>query len=468
MKKLFITDITMRGSNKQDGNSLSFKEKLEIAKLLDELKVDVIELAPSLDDKAELLLIRTISTFIKNSTLSCLAGKSIEDIDIAFESIANAKHKRLLISFPMSFAQMEYSYHQKPAMVIESIEKLVKYAKTLCQDVEVVLEDSTRSDMEFLCKAVNTAIDAGASTITIYDLTGRMLPEEFGEFVSTIYEKVPVLSKVNLGVQCSNYLSMANANTFAGVKAGANNIKCSAVGGLVASLETINQTLIILGDKLGLKSNLNTTELVRIIKRISQFTRSIPEAKQITEVMEDNSENLDANITLTNLMAIIKKRGYDLSREDSAKVYEEFQRLAKKKNVNLKELDVIIASTALQVPSTYKLINYVINSGNIIASTASVYLNKDGKELYGLSTGDGPIDSAFMAIESITGHHYELDDFQIQSVTEGREAVGEGLVKLRNEGKLYSGRGASTDIIGASIRAYLNALNKIVYEESNK
>ena len=159
--------------------------------------------------------------------------------------------------------------------------------------------------------------------------------------------------------------------------------------------------------------------------------------------------------------------GYDLSEEDGAKVYEAFCRIAaKKQTVGEKELDAIIASAALQVPPTYRLESYVINTGNTISASAQMKLTKNGQTLSGVSLGDGSVDAAFLAIESILGRHYELDDFQIQAVTEGREAMGESVVKLRSGGKLYSGRGISTDILGASVHAYLNAINKIVYEEA--
>ena len=147
-------------------------------------------------------------------------------------------------------------------------------------------------------------------------------------------------------------------------------------------------------------------------------------------------------------------------------MYEEFRRVAAKKKVGARELDAIVASVALQVPASYTLENYVINNGNIISSSAQITLCRDGKTMQGVCLGDGPIDAAFHAMEQIIGHHYELDDFQIQAVTEGKEAMGAALVKLRAGGKLYSGNGISTDIIGASIRAYLGAVNKIVYEEN--
>ena len=166
------------------------------------------------------------------------------------------------------------------------------------------------------------------------------------------------------------------------------------------------------------------------------------------------------------MIKVAERLGYDLSEEDGAKVYDAFRLIAAKKDkVGAKELDAIIASAAMQVPPTYKLESYVITSGNTISATAHLKLTKQDKVMEGVSIGDGPIDAAFVAVEQITGQHYELDDFQIQSVTEGREAMGQTVVKLRSGGKVYSGRGISTDIVGASIRAYINALNKIVYEE---
>ena len=163
---------------------------------------------------------------------------------------------------------------------------------------------------------------------------------------------------------------------------------------------------------------------------------------------------------------IIKKRGYDLSAEDLKKVYGEFIRLSDKKEVNTKELDAIIAANALQVHETYSLVSFSVNASNVLSATASITLNKDGANLSGLSYGNGPIDASFLAIEAITGRHIEVDDFDLSAITEGKEAMGQAIVKLRYNGVIYSGRGISTDIIGASIRAYLGAINKIVYEES--
>jgi 2-isopropylmalate synthase len=181
---------------------------------------------------------------------------------------------------------------------------------------------------------------------------------------------------------------------------------------------------------------------------------------------DDGSLYLTAHDDLSTVMKMASRLGYDLSEEDGVRVFNAFQVIAaKKEKVGAKELDAIVASAAMQVPPTYTLNSYVVTSGNTISATAHLKLHKHDKVMEGVSIGDGPIDAAFLAIEQITGQHYELDDFQIQAVTEGREAMGQTIVRLRSGGKLYSGRGISTDIVCASIKAYLNALNKIVYEE---
>ena len=179
----------------------------------------------------------------------------------------------------------------------------------------------------------------------------------------------------------------------------------------------------------------------------------------------DEGVTYDAGDSLTAIADAVRKLGYELTDDDMVRVYEEFLTLAAKRSVTAKELDAIVAASAMQVPAAYQLQSFVINSGNIITATASVRLEKDGATIEGISFGDGPIDAAFKAIEQVTNRHYELEDFRIDAVTEGKEAIGRAIVKLRYDGRLYSGSGVSTDIIGAAIRAYLGAMNKIVYEE---
>ena len=233
-------------------------------------------------------------------------------------------------------------------------------------------------------------------------------------------------------------------------------------------METFSTMIKDCGNHYDFSSSVKQTELHRIIKQISRVIGHAKDEKSAVSVSfaEEEGLRLDENDDQSAVALAVSKLGYDLSEEDHKKVYEEFLRVASKKAVGSKELDAIVASVALQVPATFHLVNYVINNGNIISSSAQISLIKEGKTLQGVCIGDGPIDAAFRAIDQIIGHHYELDDFQIQSVTQGKEAVGSAVVKLREGGKLYSGNGISTDVIGASIRAYLNAVNKIVYEEA--
>ncbi|MBR4232078.1 MAG: hypothetical protein IKR95_02615 [Oscillospiraceae bacterium] len=474
MKKMYIADVTLRVPAVPGEPALSFKEKLEIARYLEKLHVDVIELPAISDEKTDPLLIRTIASFIANSTLSITAGLTEESVGSAWNDIKNAVHPRLRIAVPVSTVLMEYVCHKKQPALLKLIAELVTKAKSLCPDVEFFAEDAVRAEHDFLVSAIETAVSCGATAVTVCDSEGSMLPDEFGRFVSGLIESVPALSGVRFGVQTSASLDMATACALSGVLAGADEIKAAAGGGNSPSEAAIAQFVKLRGDSCGVTCGLNQLELQRITKQINWITNTKRSStspfdsgiRDSAEQGQSTDFTLNVNDGLTAVRGAVKKLGYDLSEDDNQRVFEAFQRVARKKDVGPRELDAIVASTALQVPSTYKLVSYVINSGNIISSTAHIVLSKNGADMQGFCLGDGPIDAAFLALEQIAGRHYELDDFQIQSVTEGREAMGSALVKLRSNGKLYSGNGISTDIIGAAIHAYVNALNKIVYEET--
>ncbi|MBR6634847.1 MAG: hypothetical protein IKL41_04415, partial [Clostridia bacterium] len=333
--------------------------------------------------------------------------------------------------------------------------------------VEFVALDATRAEKDFLYEAINTAINAGAKTVTICDDEASMLPDTFVSFIKEIKENVPALQNVKLGVMCDNKNGCSAAASMMALAAGADEIKAASGSNIgIAPLLTVSNIIRNSGDKLGINADLNYTEFSRIISQVSNITDGKPTADDTSVTVPYSEFNLTENDDAQTVADAVKKLGYDLSEDDNAKVYEAFKALAKKKPVSNKELDAIVATSALQVTPSYKLINYVINSGNIINSSAQITLEKDEQEKNAIAIGDGPIDAAFNAIEQILGHHYELDDFQIQSVTEGREAVGSAIVRLRSNGKLYAGKGISTDIIGASIQAYINAINKIIFEEN--
>lgn len=469
MQKLSIADITLKQIAKSGNCSLSFREKIEVAKLLNKIHVSVIELPAIIKEKTDMLLIKSISSCVTASSIIAVPVNLSEgDVERVAQALSGAKCPRIQIEVPTSTVQMEYICGKKPAAMLEMIADYTKRARALCSDVEFIADDATRSEPDFLYKAIATAIENGATTVTLCDTAGKMFPEDISALISDLYKNIPDAENVNIGFQCGNELEMATAGSVSAIKAGANEVKVSSVPSLFApSMESICQIIKNFGDEFGYSTGVRTTEYHKAAKQISWIVNAHA-SKGISEGSGFTSEDFSLNEhdDITEVSKAIAVLGYDLSAEDISKVYEEFKRISVRKIVTAKELDAIIASTALQVPTTYFLESYVINSGNIIPATANITVKKNGEVIRGLCGGDGPIDAAFHAIEQIIGHHYELDDFQIQSVTEGQEAVGSAVVKLRSNGKLYSGKGLSTDIIGASIRAYLNALNKIVYEEA--
>ncbi len=461
MKKIFITDATLNQKN----NAFSFKEKIEIARHLEKLQVDVIEIAAIENVKSDTLLIRTISSFVKDAVISVGVGMSALGVENAAAALCSTAKPRLRIEMPVSTFGMEYSCHKKPDKMLALVGELVALAKTKVDDVEFCAVDATRAEEDFLKQIVDAAVENGANTVTLCDTAAIYMPDTFAAFVN----KFAYLEQdgVSVGIGVNNKYALALGSASLAISGAANTVKTS-VGGEEIPLEAFANIIKNCGENYGYESAVRYTELYRIIKQINRITDNAKDEKKVLSAAstEDNSIRLDKNDSESDVIAAVSNLGYDLSDDDQKKVYEEFLRVAEKKAVGVKELDAIVASVALQVEPTYKLVSYVINTGNIINASAQITVSKDGKDIQGISMGSGPIDAAFLAIEQVIGQHYELDDFQIQSVTEGKEAVGSAVVKLRAGGKVYSGNGISTDILAASIRAYINAINKIVYEEA--
>ena len=434
----------------------SFKEKIEIARQLEKLGVSAIEIHEMENVKTDALLVKTMAYFVKNGVISVAAVPTKQGIDDVAVALATANKGRIRIELPVSVVGMEYSCHKKPDKMLIMINDLVSYAKTKIDDVEFVAIDATRAEFDFLKEAIATARNAGATVVTVCDTAAEMMPDEFGAFVKELAVD---------GVACENKNGLAVANAVMAVKNGANTIK-TAVSNEI-SLETFAGVIKNCGNSFGFESGIKYTELNRIINQINWIMGNTKSAKAAVKTGDFEEElSLDQNDDKQTVLDTIMRLGYDLSDDDAMKVYEEFLRVAANRKVTSKELDAIVATVALQVEPTYKLVNFVVNSGNIITASAQITMDVKGEQKQGISTGDGPIDAAFHAIEQIIGCHYELDDFQIQSVTEGKGAIGQAVVKLRVNGKLYSGNGISTDIIAAAIKAYINAVNKIVYEEA--
>ena len=470
MNRIRVADVTIKEACSAGSANLSFKEKMEVAKQLDKLMVDVIEM-PKAKEQADSLLIKSLAPVIKNSIISVEAGLDRSEVDSAAAALANAAKKRISISVPTSPVQMEYICGMKAKKIMELVPGIISYAKSLCDDVEFSCQDATRSETDFLVQIITAAIGAGATTINLRDTAGVMLPEEFDELIDKLNANIPQLKEIPVSVTCSDSLNMATANTVTCIRSGAREIKTTLIGKAAPGLEAVVNMFTERGDSLDMAIAQKRPEVEKTLRKLSWMAGSKSGATAFfadEDAPKKEELDLDENADISKVIRTVKKLGYDLSDDDNAKVYKEFKRVSEKKKVGIKEMEAIIATASLQVAPTYQLVDFVINSGNIITPTAQVTLEKDDKKLKGLSSGDGPIEAAFLAVEMIVGVHYELDDFQIQAVTEGSEAVGNALVKLRYNGKLYSGSGISTDIIGASIRAYINAINKIVFDSKEE
>ena len=469
MNTIKIIDMSLREPGQRKAASMSFKEKLEVARTLDRLKLDTIELPAIGTAKADQLSNKTIASMV-STALSAAVEIGCGMVEETWESIRTARHPQLNLLVPVSTVQMEYTCHKKAPAMLELIQDQVKLCRFFCENVEFSAVDATRAETDFLYEAVKTAVAAGANRVTLCDSAGIFLPDEFAAFVTGLKENVPEMENVELYVQVSDEMGMGIACAAAALSAGATGVKCTAVPAGYPTLDQVATLVQKKGADMDIAASLKTTDLQRTISQLGRILAPVEESESSfrdVALGDVAGVTLDANDTITDVIAVVQQMGYDLSEEDNAKVYEAFLRVANKKHfVGTRELDAIIASTAMQVPTSFRIDNYVINSGNVITATANLLLEKDGEKLRGVGVGDGPIDAAFDAIEQIIGHHYELDDFQIQTVTEGRDAMGSALVKLRADGKVYSGSGISTDIIGASIRAYVSALNKIVYDEA--
>lgn len=459
MRKIFVADGTLKNIGKLNGHALLFREKKAIAECIDGFGADAIELAPVKKPAEDKVICRTIAESVEHSMLCIPAGSTVESVQTAWECIKNAKKACLQIEMPVSTVQMEYIYHLKADKMALKIEELVKAAAALCSEVEFIALDATRAEEDVLTALLKKAEEAGATAVTLTDEAGIYMPEEFAALAAKAKKSV----SVPVYVQVSDALRLAVADALAALNAGADGVKTAVTGDSVLLTGEFAEAVRVKGDVLGLECSLEQTRIHRdidtLLKQVSRVSEDMNAAQGTSDIL------LDGGSTLSDTASAAARLGYELSSVDVGHVYDSLQRvLEKKTSVEAKELEAIIASSAMQVPSTYHLDYFTTTTAHNATSVSYVRLKRNDEVLSGLGYGDGPIDSAFKAIEEAVGFHYELDDFEIQSVTEGKEALGSSLVRLRRDGRLYSGNGLSTDIVGASIRAYINALNKIVYE----
>ena len=462
MRKIGVSDITLKRLSEDRAVSLLFREKSAIANCADQLGADTVELPAVKKAREDAIIYKTIAKNVQNAALAIPVGFSAEGVEEAWECIKEAKSPRLQIELPVSTIQMEYIYHVKQTKMLEAIGELTRKAKELTSDVEFSALDATRADLDFLISASLEAVANGATMITVCDNAGVSTPKSIGALVLALKKEI----SVPVYVQVSDKINMAVASAFEAIAAGAEGVKCAMAGKDALLAGELSDAVSVCGAEMGAEIKLNTTKVhTSIDEMLSSISR---EAYEPEKTVNDKKKMLlDSDSSVAEVSEAASLLGYELSEADLGSVYKALMQVCEKRGaVGAKEFEALIASSAMQAPSTYHFESYTTTSSNTSSSMSQVTLKRDGEIICGVSAGEGPIDSAFRAIEQCIGHHYELDDYQVQSVTEGKEALGSALVRLREGGKLYSGNGTSTDIVAASIRAYINALNKIVFEEA--
>lgn len=499
-KIIKIFDTTLRDGEQSPGCSMNLKEKIEMAQQLERLNVDVIEAGFAAASTGDLHSIQEISKNIKNCTVASLARAHKDDIDKAWESLKYAIHPRIHVFLATSPIHMEYKLKMSSEEVLSSAEEMVSYAKSLCDDIEFSAEDATRSDIDFLAKIFDKVILAGATTINIPDTVGYTTPDEYFDFLTSIIEKCPALKTVDISVHCHNDLGLGVANSIAAIKAGATQIECT-VNGIGeragnAALEEIVMALNTRKDYYDVETRIDTKQIVRSSSLLTRITgvkvqpnkaivganafaheagihqHGVLSNKETYEIMTPESIGLETNRLVlgkhSGRHAFNEKLiqlGYDLTQEELDIAFKKFKDLAdKKKDVYDKDIDALVSRQKIEVPKIFELINFVINTGNVITSTATLTIRKGDTLIEEVAAGEGPIYASFKAIEKIIGKEPELEDFSLSSVTEGEDALGDAVVKLKENGRIYVGRGLSTDIIESSIIAYINAINKMMFE----
>lgn len=463
MRNIRIADVTLKKQSEDRSVSLLFREKSAIASCADRIGADAIELPAVKSPREDAIIYKTIAKNVQNAKVALPVGFTEEELSFAWECVKEAKAPRLQVELPVSTLQMEYTYHVKQAKMLEKIGALTAAAKALCDDVEFSALDATRADTDFLIAAARQAEACGATLVTVSDDAGVSTPEQIAKTVETVKSAV----SIPVYVQVSDAIHMAVACAFAAISAGADGLKCAMTGKNVLLAGELSDAITACSAQIGAEINLNRTNINSTIDALqSGIAHGAEDASK--SVNDKKKLLLDESATLTQIAQAASLLGYELTDADAGNVQKALVQVSEKKGaIGAKEFEALIAGSAMQAPSTYHFESYTTTSSNISSAMTQIALKCDGEIICGVSVGDGPIDSAFRAIEQCIGHHYELDDYQVQSVTEGKEALGSALVRLRNGGKLYSGNGTSTDIVAASIRAYINALNKIVFEEAN-
>ena len=499
MDRVIIFDTTLRDGEQAAGGTLNVQEKLDIARQLERLRVDVIEAGFPISSPGDLEAVRLIAKEIRTPVICALARAHPGDIDQAWEAVKEAQHPRIHVFLSASDIHLSYQLKKSREEILQTSRDMVVKAKKYTDDIEFSPMDASRTEPEYIYQILKAVIDAGATTVNIPDTVGYAIPDEFGGLIEGIFKNVPNINQAIVSVHCHNDLGLAVANSLESVKRGARQVECT-VNGIGeragnASLEEIVMALKTRSDFFNLTTNIDTTQIYKASRLVSELTGfSVQPNKAIIganafrhesgihqdgvikmpityEIMDPRTVGIPASSLVLGKLSgrhafneRLAELGYSLSEEDFNRAFTLFKELAdKKKEITDRDIESLIAEELRTVSEAYHLDRVQVSCGDRGIPTASVRLiDPDGQVRADAALGTGPVDAVYKAINRLVDVPNVLTEFSVKSVTEGIDAIGEVLIRIESEGITYTGRGADTDIIVASAKAYINALNRLL------
>ena len=499
-----IFDTTLRDGEQSPGCSMNREEKVRMAQQLERLRVDVIEAGFPIASDGDFEGVRAIAHAVRGCTVAGLARAVRTDIDRAWQALQGAARPRIHTFIATSDIHMTHKLHKSRSQVLADAVDAVRYARSLCPDVEFSCEDASRSDIEFLCEIVEAAIDAGASVVNLPDTVGYALPAEYGAMFATLRKRVRNIDRAILSAHCHNDLGLAVANSIAAVEAGARQVECT-VNGIGeragnAALEEIVMAIATRSEHLRITTAVQTEEIYRASKLLSNLTGMLVQRNKaivganafaheagihqdgvlksaITyEIMTPQSVGIRHSTLVLGkhsgrhaLKARFAELGYDLTPDELERAYRAFCALAdQKKEVYDEELIAMLDDNSTPATEVYHLEGLHVSTGTAVRPTATVELRRGDQRYVDSATGDGPVDAAYRAIERITGTMGKLTEYSLKSVSLGHDTVGEAFIRVEFDGVLFNGRAASTDIVTGSVLAYLGALNRALASQASR
>lgn len=497
MRIIKIFDTTLRDGEQSPGASMNVGEKLTLAKQLARLGVDIIEAGFAFSSPGDFKAIKTIGSEVEGPIICSLARAKEEDIKRAWEALRDTPKRRIHTFHSTSDIHLKYQFRVSREEALKRSVEMVKLARSYVEDVEFSPMDATRTDIGYLCEVIEAVIEAGASTVNIPDTVGYSIPIEFGAMIKAIHDSVKNIDTAVISVHCHNDLGLATSNSLSAVLNGAGQIECTINGiGERAgncSLEEVVMALRTRRDVFNADTSINTEEIIRTSRLVTKITGiyvqpnkaivganafahesgihqdGLLKEKSTYEIIKPESIGLHATKLVLGkhsgrhaFKTRLKELGYVLTDDELNTAFEKFKRLAdQKKDIFDEDIEALISEDVTKVPEVYSLVDLRIVSGIYQKPTATVKLKVGENIIDKMESGDGPVDATYKAIAAITNTKSNLLKFDVKSITGGTDALGEVIVSLEEEGRTVRGYGADTDIIVASAKAYINALNKL-------